>query len=208
MYDELLADHKKAILKLQEQVEVVEARVKLNCPGCESRINYASELTQRVARLEADRSLKTEMHDRTTGILDKMADHSKVVDGEVEQMLTRILSLEDCAHTPEQQDKVEKLRRDVVFLMGAVCAIRDDRNCEHEPICLPSSKGPVPIFAVNIADARKIQVAGAEPPIAFAICLCKKCGLPYVFINTLEEAAPFEGGPAPVPTVKPGEDPQ
>jgi hypothetical protein len=81
------------------------------------------------------------------------------------------------------------------------------QDCEHEPIYLPSSRGPVPILAVQIADARKMSVItpGAEPPIAFAIAMCQKCGMPYVFINTLEEAEPFEGGGAPIPLVRPGD---
>jgi len=88
-----------------------------------------------------------------------------------------------------------------------LAALEAKLNCEHEPICLPSSRGPVPILAVQIADARKMDIVapGQPPPIAFAIAMCKKCGLPYVFINTLKETAPLEGGPSPVPLVKPGE---
>ena len=44
-------------------------------------------------------------------------------------------------------------------------------RCDHEPICLPSSRGPVPLFLVNIADARKADIIapGVAPPTAFSI---------------------------------------
>lgn len=142
----------------------------------EARIEE-SGIDSRLKRLEVDRGNKTEMHDRATSIMDKLVDRHK-------QALTRIHALEE---------KLNAICRTLV--------------CEHEPICLPSSRGPVPLFAINIADERVMSIIapGQPPPIAFAIAICRKCGLPYVAINTLEEASPFEGGPAPIPLVKPGE---
>jgi len=92
-------------------------------------------------------------------------------------------------------------------LEGKVSRLQVKINCVHEPICLPSRHGPVPIFPVQIADERKMNVIapGKRPPVVFAIALCCKCGLPYVHTNKLEEAAPFEGGDPPPTPVKPGE---
>lgn len=100
-----------------------------------------------------------------------------------------------------------ELAERVTELESRLSQLEEELACNHVPVCLPSRHGPVPILPVNIADARKISVItpGQPPPIAFAIAICKKCGQSYIFINKLDEAEPFEGGPPPVLTVKPGE---
>jgi hypothetical protein len=135
---------------------------------------------------------------------DLIADHKKAI----ENLKDRVRTLEEGDVVPEEvwhrirelEDRVERLDD---ALHGAVAGMA----CQHEPICLPSARGPMPFFVIQIADARQqtVLAPGQPPPIAFAICICKKCGLPYVAINKLEEAQPFEGGVAPVPMVKPGE---
>ena len=74
-----------------------------------------------------------------------------------------------------------------------------------ERTCLPSRKGPVPFYIVSIVDERKVNVIspGQPPPLALAVAMCRKCNMPYVAINRLEEAEPPTS--PPIPLVRPGE---
>lgn len=161
-------------------------------------IDIGQDLERRITRVEQDLHaaalIRGELNERVTKV---ESDHKHLGQGwnEVDDRQNQL------------EEKLTFLQQQFTTMQMAMKEIMGRNMCEHEPICLPSSKGPIPILHTEIADARKLDIIapGQQPPIAFAIAMCKKCGAPYVFINTLEEAQPFEGGAAPVPMVKPGE---
>lgn len=89
------------------------------------------------------------------------------------------------------KDKIASLEDQVSTLEVRIAEVGRKLTCNHEPFCV-DGKNPLNIIA--IADARKVSVIapGQEPPMVFALAICKHCWQPFPIINKLDEVPPHD----------------